>query len=290
LLSRGIQSRIEMGNRLCTLVLFAGGPFYSYPHKFFINDYVGGIYEEAFANFSRDHSTRGNLIAHLALVICQVGWNYAFLGQLEKKLNGPYLSMSTMLLSVVAMCAKSSAPHVAKLASVALVVSSYLVRNKLSTDWFNATIVLEAVLEVLGSQVYVLNKSDPNLFDLRITISLVLLRLGLHFALIQPRKGSLSKYNTYINIAILGFLLKTCQDPFRTPEPFLLGFFASTLSILTNQKWLNFFGANYLFSLSQGVSHILSREEPTLPSVDNIAHEYAHSTFLPVLVFHKIFS
>ena len=38
-------------------ILYIGAPFYSYPHKVFLNHYLGADYETAYAHFRRDHHT-----------------------------------------------------------------------------------------------------------------------------------------------------------------------------------------------------------------------------------------
>merc|ERR1712187_985601 len=61
------------------------------------------------------------------------------------------------------------------------------------------------------------------------------------------------------------------------------------VSYLTGEKVFYLHSAAFSASNIQGIAHYLGKQEGTLPQLNDVHYEFAHTSYFPVLALHRIF-
>jgi len=270
------------------VLLYAGAPFFSYPFKPFLNVARGARYEVALAHFWRDHDKPDNLFYHVGCLVFQLTYNFGFLHELDGQIfkGQPVFSFGTAVLWSLHLVVDSNAPISVKVASVTSISLAFRFRRQIVESW-EKLMTMQAVVEALAIQIFIINKSEPVPFNFSQFLLLLALRL-ISQKILKQKQGALEAHKGAINLAVAMFIFQTSRDPFGRVPPFIIGIVGYVLALLTNQRWLFFYTSGFNATLAQGVAHHISRQPATLPQLTSFADEIAHATFFPNLVFQSL--
>lgn len=155
-------------DELSRVMIYFGGPFYSYPFKPFWNNLEGATYDLAYAHFRRDHITSFNLFLHCLCLVGQLGGNFAFLNEIDGMIK-PALDKhfginirengvgTVSLLTALAWCyelVQTPAPVSVKILSVVSIVIAYRKRTVFTKNWENL-IRFQGIIEALAVHVLI---------------------------------------------------------------------------------------------------------------------------------------
>lgn len=233
---------------------------------------------------------------HLLGVLHITFANFAFLHEMDCALLpwSPYPDLLTTATacSFGTTLALAQAPVLVRAIAVTVVFAGYILRSFWKHVWIDCVTfegVLHAIMFKYGDEKAVPVARKPPLFVL----------LGCRFVLqylIQHGDacGCLKDQKVVVNIMLVFLLAYGCVNPFQKPgwnvNCYWAGYIGWVCALLTDQPWLYFYGAGYVASLCQGVSHYLSGEAANLPELalrtgpEKAADELAHTSLFPCLI------
>jgi hypothetical protein len=293
------------------LTLYGGGPFFCYPYKPFFNYLEGSDYERSYQHFRRDHSDNTNLGFHVLSLVFQLSSNYGLLHEIDLALGTTFATLEdsvanasakqkepTKSVGIIALLTTLSwtgfllntpAPTPVKLAASVCIFAAYRFRAVLADLLYSDSFFLfQGFLEVLAVRLVLMPGS---IIGAQFAMPILGLRLALQqFA--TKNRGCLKSSKSTVNVCTLvsmAYLSANSAKNIGGPNPFCLGIIGWLLSLLTDQRWLHFYSCAYMASLTQGISHNLTGEVPTLTQLDSIADELAHTAYFPNLLLQSVY-
>jgi hypothetical protein len=249
-------------NTLLQGLLYAGAPFYTYPFKPVVNQFVGSGYPTAYTHFRRDHSTPTNLLLHCGCFIAQLVGNFSLLKLVAESvpLCSSLPEVSAVLWAGSLFAAEGCPPDV-KLAALGALSAGYRWGGAATNHWHHL-----ASLHILFETIAIGNlvgKKRGGKLGVAAGVAFVGARLGLHSVVFGNLFGSL---DTPIGLAVvygitLAYLGMTSikENPIPTPGTtealpiyvFTYGLFAWALAGLANQPSLFFLGMGFMANVMQ---------------------------------------
>eukprot|EP00756_Hemistasia_phaeocysticola_P061129 Hpha_TRINITY_DN4626_c0_g1::TRINITY_DN4626_c0_g1_i1::g.97023::m.97023 len=269
------------------VLMYFGGPFFCYPYKPILQGVYGRAgYDRAYEHFARDHNLPLNLGLHTLALVWQAVSNFAFLHRLEElfpALAGggrPSLSQVTAALWC-GILSQQPAPVAARLAAVAAVIGAYLVRGKSAGAW-SKLISVAGVVESFG----IVNFVAPGA-PLPVV---ALIRGGLQYFIDRPKfRGAAAGWKSTIVAILYPILLQLSYRPMqRRPNVFMYALIGWIISTVTGESAFFLHSCAFTASLFQGISHQLSGEKATLMQLTDAHDEWAHTTYFPLLLTHRL--
>ncbi|GMH91104.1 hypothetical protein TrST_g10021 [Triparma strigata] len=268
--------------------LYVISPFYTSPIKLVTNYLCGAPYALAYKHFRRDHQGTLNLVFHCLILVLQLLCNFGFLHELDARLqlNEKYGVIS--LLSCVGWITCllfTQSPAWTKLLSGVLIYSAFTVGGVVASAAFPISIHLQPFLDTL---VYIYFIKKPT--SLLLYLVILAVRVALTEYTLAHGSGSVQLSDQFY----LGFLLVIAflsHKPFTRPASGVFGIgalFGWLLAVLSGDRLFFLWGAGFIATALQGVSHRETKEPPTMPQLANISNELAHSTFFPCLLLQAV--
>lgn len=302
------ESHGLLGEVFQTAMYFCGS-FHANPAKPLVHKlWCNTGYEVAYKHFKRDHTKPLNLGLHAVALGAQVVTNFAVLHRLDELIGSPsfgWLSASTALLWSAILVPQKASPLKARALAVALIAAGYFLRKKIveKSDWLLwASSVVEAINFKLYFRLTVPKGVRQSIFPFESSaVRYLAMRLAITAALASKfeKCSSLLSRNFTASI-LLPLLTWSSYKPFerqgyrKSLYGLLLNinnyhFLGWLLYFLTGEKLFFLHSAAFSSTGIQGIAHQISNEEGTLPQLNNSHYEYAHCTYFPVLVLHRVF-
>lgn len=272
-----------MADRIVNPFLYWSAPFFGNPLKVALQTaWCKSDYNVAYQHFKRDHNKATNLLIHSGCLFFQVFGNFALLARLDELLQSPawgWLSASTLAFWTALLLPQQKSPLPARAAAVMALGLGYSVRNVLG-PWWQPLCWPHGILEVAALKTFV----KPNL-----SVPLALaVRWGLQAAILATGSvGKLANFKTPIaaTALLLTFVVSCTKEPLKITMYALIGWL---LALLTGESAFFWYGCGFSASLLQGISHEVTGEQATLPHLKNQHHEFAHCTYFPAMVPHRV--
>ncbi len=216
-------------DNLLKTVLYAGGPFFAYPHKPLMDALDGVGYRLAYKHFRRDHQDPKNLLYHCMCLVGTVAFNFSFLAEIDAKLHfyhitntaSPVATSTTMLWLWQLLFRSKEAPALVKLISSATILAAYVGRNLLrgQSSYWKYAMMATGVVEMLAVQVFVINKNTETSGKTRKPLNvkqlfrLIMGRFFFQFIVSRLCGAALSGpfASSVVNVAVAAFILVTSQ-------------------------------------------------------------------------------
>ncbi|CUE71970.1 Hypothetical protein, putative [Bodo saltans] len=279
------------------LLLFASGPFYTYPWKPIINALIGHSYPVALQHFKKAHYGLVNLALHGVCLFVQVAGNFGLLRRLDELLLGiPANSTavnvkSLSFVSAAIWCVPlllSPAPKLISLASTAVIFAMYVLTAGLTIPTFEllASGGFATVL-ILSNLLASSKKKLPVKKVIAATVGVLGWFAGSKY-LLENHWGAAATIGNALLIGNAAFFALTpaLKNPLKLTV--IVGATVSKLiGIATGSELVTFHSYAFFGSLCQGIAHALTKEEATLLALEResedakIRSEYAHVVYFP---------
>uniref|UniRef100_A0A7S1XJJ0 Uncharacterized protein n=1 Tax=Phaeomonas parva TaxID=124430 RepID=A0A7S1XJJ0_9STRA len=273
------------------LALYLGAPFFSYPHKPFLQLAKGAAYARAYFHFRRDHQDAFNLAMHFFCLFYQLYGNYGWLSALDGFFGtGGFIpTLTTIFWSgalYYAVDDDAEEAPIVRASAILLLLFFFAVRGELEKYW-----TYVATLQALSdAAVYVtLVKKEP-ITEYGMLAGALAARIAVTFVCFRLR-GCLSKMKSVVNVALLSYMVYGTQmNPYHgIPYAMSFGLWGWILAFLTDQPAIYFWSTGFAATMLQGVAHAISGEQGTMPTLHNYADEVAHVTYFPVLLLRSCY-
>lgn len=297
-----------MATLLSQTVLYALGPFFSYPWKPLINYFKGCSYADSYKHFWDQHKCPSNQAWHYVCLYFQAFSNFAFLSAIDAALfyyypvlsflvDRPFSVLTLIMWSLCLMSAPSSCPIIVKLLSLVHLLLAY----RYAPHFVNAPLELYAIggfAVVTLIHLLVSKKKLVATSEIALYLSLILLKIISLYYLEKMYGGVLKKLDSELLVVFSVIMIGLCclKDPVKGSVVFG-SFGASTLSVLIGRPALLLLSYAYSASILQGLAHALSREQATLLKLQTeadrdqkITYEWGHVVYFPNLLLHSIYT
>ncbi|RLO13743.1 hypothetical protein DYB28_007817 [Aphanomyces astaci] len=281
-------------------ILFVSPQFYCYPWKPLLNAAIGDTYDVALKHFLVNHKTAPNLVLHCVCMVVQLLGNFCFLQTVDDILfpSRPRpLSILTAVTWIVYLLRRApSAPWWVQLASASSIAAAAAVAPSLVPHGEFVSLVLLATFLGVLLLVHAIGFHKSLHTVASVLSTLVLVGFHVLWSALPHHLASISDHTVLINCVFLSLMLliSLVKNPLvpSVAYGYLVG---HALAAITGQAWLFFFSFGFFGSVLQSVSHLVTKEVPTMVALqtvaspaDKVRYEYAHVTFFPHLVFHGL--
>lgn len=290
-------------------LLFASGPFYTYPWKPLINSLIGHSYALALLHFKKAHYGTVNLALHGVCLFIQVAGNFGLLRRIDTVLLGvPADSTHVQFKSLAFACAASwclplllsPAPKLISLASAAVIAAAYVLSAKVTMPVFELLSCGGfAVALVISNALTPTRKKLP-----LVKVAAAVLGMGAWYyasthLLANHWGGGVPSLNLSGSALLMANAAFFAVAPaFKNPlKPIVIvGAIASKLiGVAAGSELAVFHSYAFFASLCQGIAHALTKEEATLLALERdgedakIRSEYAHVTYFPNIFLQTVY-
>ena len=287
-------------------LLYGTAPFFGNPIKPLLCLLDGANYKAAYVHFRQDHHNNLNILLHVLCLVGQVCSNFAFLAELDNKLelhlgtksgDGQPLnlisSLTVVIWSVVLVLTTGGAPSAAKLGGIASIYAAYKMRKQVC-KLHNLISKIAPVLEAWAVQALLFGKNklalgEGSTFSLKQFAFILAARLSIKYFVSNniSFKGRKSlRMAKLVRILVVAGMVLAAQGGVEASVK--LGFTLWLPALLTGDRWMYFLYTGFLSSMLQGTSHHYSREQATLPNLAKLSDELAHVNYFPVLLLHTV--
>lgn len=308
--------------------LYSISPFYTSPLKLLSNFLCGAPYPLAYKHFRRDHQGTLNLVYHCTILVLQLLCNFGFLYEVRhgtvsertrrqrvtRKRGGwrstdetlrtlytnsppqvderlpfdlPFnVSISSLSCYGWMTCLLfTQSPAWTKILSSCLIYFAFTVGPQVAAAAFPISIHLQPFLDTLVYIYFIKKPTTVKMYLIIFIIRVTLTELTLTHAGGSVQLSSNFYYGFLLVIAMLS------HKPFTRPASGVFGIgalFGWLLAAVSGDRLFFLWGAGFIATALQGVSHRETHEPPTLPQLANISNELAHSTFFPCLLLQAV--
>ncbi|GMI03348.1 hypothetical protein TrLO_g13983 [Triparma laevis f. longispina] len=269
--------------------LYSISPFYTSPLKLLSNFLCGAPYPLAYKHFRRDHQGTLNLVYHCTILVLQLLCNFGFLYEVDERLpfDLPFnVSISSLSCYGWMTCLLfTQSPAWTKALSSCLIYFAFTVGPQVAAAAFPISIHLQPFLDTLVYIYFIKKPTTVNIYLIIFIIRVTLTELTLTHAGGSVQLSSNFYYGFLLVIAMLS------HKPFTRPASGVFGIgalFGWLLAAVSGDRLFFLWGAGFIATALQGVSHRETHEPPTMPQLANISNELAHSTFFPCLLLQAV--